>query len=145
MVHAYPTGRGPRLFRRLVLSRWQQCVLVPATSGRAGCRIPAPLVFVRTFWRGTYRRPRVNVHTNSSNTGPRIGGLRWLAWWNDENGTRSFRVPSRELFVHDDAVPFFPTSSDRPPCAAARAIDFPFPFLPTTKCYCFWRRAALQL
>lgn len=50
--------------------------------------------------------------------------------WNGENGTRPFRVPSRELFVHDDAVPFFPPLPPERPALAGRAIDFPFPFLP---------------
>lgn len=121
-----------RLFRRLVLSRWQQCW--PPRAELSHSRVRGV---------GRIGRAHVNAHTNSSNTGPRCSSaLAFVARsvLQGENGTRS--DVCRELFVHGDAaVPFSPFPPRSRPALPRPRYRFSFSVFATAKCHCFWRRA----
>lgn len=109
-----------RLFRRLVLSRWQQCWPPRAELGHS-CRIPVCL----PCRRGTRRASaREHAYKFVKYWPARSSALAFVARsvLQGENGTRS--DVCRELFVHGDAaVPFSPFPPPRPPCAASAALS----------------------
>lgn len=110
-----------RLFRRLVLSRWQQCW--PPRAELSHSRVRGV---------GRIGRAHVNAHTNSSNTGPRVV-RRWPSWHGRYCRAKMGRGRTCAVSCLSTVTPPCPFLPSLPAAALrclGRAIDFPFPFLP---------------
>lgn len=113
--------------------------LQPDPTGRVPLPPRAACIRTEAFRCGTRRWMHVNVHTNSSNIGPCIGGLPSCPLERRKWNATVPVLPARELFADDDAVPFFPSLALFP-----ALYRFSFSVFAAVHRPCFWRHAAFR-